>query len=143
LTIDAAWEDATGTPLKQNFEKNFRVTEVDRESPDLAKWQIVAPKPGSNDALKVVFTDPMDHALAMRMIAVDKVPGAAKLEDQERVWMFVPDQPWKPGRYRLMVQTTIEDLAGNNVGKPFEVDLFSDVQKRITREVAEREFELK
>lgn len=143
LTIDAAWEDAAGTPLKQDFEKKFRVTEVDRDPPDLAKWQIIAPKSGSKDALKIIFTDPLDHALAMRMIALDKTPGVAILKDHERVWTFVPEQPWKAGRYRLLVQTTIEDLAGNNVGKPFEVDLFSDVQKRITREVAEREFDLK
>jgi hypothetical protein len=37
---------------------------------------------------------------------------------------FVPGEPWKAGPYHLVVQNTIEDLAGNNIGKPFEVDLF-------------------
>jgi len=36
------------------------------------------------------------------------------------------------GTYRVVVQTAIEDLAGNNIGKPFEVDLFDDVQPRIS-----------
>ena len=143
LRIDSSWLDATGTPLKQSFEKKFRVVEPDREPPDLAKWELAAPKAGTKDPLKITFPDPMDHALAMRMISVDKTEGTTRIEQQDRVWLFVPDEPWKAGSYRLLVQTTIEDLAGNNVGKPFEVDLFSDVQKRLTREVVERAFEVR
>jgi hypothetical protein len=143
LTIDSTWLDATGTPLKESFSKTFQVADADREAPDLAQWEILAPKSETKEPLKIKFKDPMDHALAMRMISIEKTHGTATVEDQERVWTFVPDQPWKAGRYRLQVQTTIEDLAGNNIGKPFEVDLFSDVQKRLTREVVERAFEVR
>ncbi len=143
LRIESSWRDASGTPLKESFEKRFRVVDVDREAPDLAKWGIVTPKAGTREPLKVSFSDPMDHALAMRMIGVAGISGTARLEDHERLWVFAPSEPWRAGTYRLLVQTTIEDLAGNNVGKPFEVDLFSDVQKRLTREVAERSFEVK
>jgi hypothetical protein len=143
LGIDSSWIDATGTTLKRSFEKKFRVAEVDREAPDLAKWQIISPKVGTTDPLRVVFSDPMDHALALRMIFVDSVAGEKKLEEHERVWIFTPEKPWAAGSYRRRVQTTIEDLAGNNIGKPFEVDLFKDVQKRLTREVVERVFEVK
>jgi hypothetical protein len=34
----------------------------------------------------------------------------------------VPEKPWRKGAYTLIIQTTIEDLAGNNIGKPFDVD---------------------
>ena len=143
LRISSSWLDAAGTRLKENFEKKFRVVEPDRDPPDLSRWEFAPPKAGTKDALKITFPDPMDHALALRMIGVDKTEGTARLEQNERTWIFIPEQPWKAGRYRLLVQTTIEDLAGNNVGKPFEVDLFSDVQKRLTREVAERGFEVR
>jgi hypothetical protein len=143
LRIDSAWLDANRTPLKEGFEKKFRVVEVDREAPDLTKWEIIPPKSGTKEAVRIRFPDPMDHALATRMIGIEKLHGVASLEEQERLWVFAPKEPWKAGSYRLRVQTTIEDLAGNNVGKPFEVDLFSDVQKRITREVVERAFEVK
>jgi hypothetical protein len=143
LTIDAAWLDATGTPLKRSFEKKFRVATADREAPNLAEWELILPKAGTIEPLTINFSDPMDHALALRMIGVDKFQGMARLDDHERKWIFVPDGKWEAGRHRLLVQTTIEDLAGNNVGKPFEVDLFSGVQKRITREVAERTFEIR
>ena len=84
----------------------------------------------------------MDHALALRMIHVEKVRGENQLAKNERLWTFVPAEPWVAGQHRLTVQTTIEDLAGNNIGKPFEVDLFSGVEKRIIHENVTREFKV-
>lgn len=145
LTIDRAWLDARGVPLKQSFEKKFSVTGSDRESPDLDQWKVTAPKPGASDALQIEFTDPMDHALSLRMIRIERitgesVPGVIKLKNNERLWSFHASEPWRTGQHRIVVQTTIEDLAGNNIGKPFEVDLFSGVQKRITHQTVTREF---
>lgn len=142
LTVGSSWLDSSGTPLKEAFQKTFRVTAADRDPPDVAQWKINTPRAGSRDALRVEFTDSMDHALALRMIRVENVDGDSQLSAQEKIWSFTPDKPWSPGKHRLLVQTTIEDLAGNNVGKPFEVDLFTGVQKRITREIAVREFEI-
>lgn len=143
LTISRSWLDATGTPLKQSFEKKFRVTTADRDAPNLSQWKITEPKAGTRDPLRIEFSDPMDHALAMRMIRVENVPGASKLTANETVLTFTPDQPWRSGKYQLSVRSTIEDLAGNNIGKPFEVDLFSGVDKRITHETVAREFIVK
>jgi hypothetical protein len=140
LTIANTWRDANGAPMKETFQKKFRVAGVDREAPELTKWKIVPPKAGTRDPLKVEFTDSMDHALALRMIRIENVSGEKQLSANEQVWSFTPSEPWKAGAYRLQVQTTIEDLAGNNIGKPFEVDLFESVQKRITNEVVSREF---
>src|SRR5687767_388491 len=140
LTIAREWLDATGTPLKAAFEKKFSVAASDRDAPELSEWKLSIPRAGTRDLLKIDFSDPMDHALALRMIQIENVPGSAKITDNEKTLTFTPEQPWKAGKHRLLVQTTIEDLAGNNIGKPFEVDLFSDVQKRITRETVSREF---
>jgi hypothetical protein len=43
--------------------------------------------------------------------------------------------PWKSGTYRIQIPTTIEDLAGNNIGKPFDVDLFDRVERSTNRAV--------
>jgi hypothetical protein len=43
----------------------------------------------------------------------------------ETVWVFVPSTPWKAGEYKLRISHLIEDLAGNQVGKPFEVEQIS------------------
>ena len=36
---------------------------------------------------------------------------------------FIPAEPWRPGEYQLLVDTVLEDLAGNHIGRPFDVDL--------------------
>jgi hypothetical protein len=41
------------------------------------------------------------------------------------------------------VQTTIEDLAGNNIGKPFEVDLFDGVERQLTHSTVKLPFEIR
>lgn len=139
LSISPSWLDANGTPLKKGFQKKFRVTSADRDAPAIASWKIRAPKPGTRDPLEIEFPDPMDHALALRMIHIENVRAEKTLGNNETLLRLTPEQPWRAGKHRLLVQTTIEDLAGNNIGKPFEVDLFDGVQRRITNNVASRE----
>jgi hypothetical protein len=123
LRIDADWRDARGAPLKEAFEKRFRVTDPDRDPPDPSSWRISGPPKGSRDPLVIDFREPMDHALALRMTEVKAVAGQKRLDDHEQRLSFVPNEPWKAGRHEIAVLSIIEDLAGNNIGKPFEVDL--------------------
>ena len=90
----------------------------------------------------------MDQALASRVIRVADavgrlVEGDNALSDQEQLWGFTPQESWKTGHYELHVQNTIEDLAGNNIGKAFEVDLFEGVQRRFTNAVVKLSFEVR
>jgi len=137
LVIGREWQDAAGKPLKEAFQKVFAVGPPDREPPDPARWKLESPSSGARGPLAIAFNKPMDHALAQRMISVadpsgQMVQGRAALADQERRWTFTPDGVWRAGRYQLVIQTTIEDLAGNNIGKPFDVDLFEGVQRKLT-----------
>ncbi|MCI0662828.1 MAG: Ig-like domain-containing protein [Acidobacteria bacterium] len=134
LVIESALKDGNGIPLKATFERVIKVGQPDRIPPDHTTWKIQSPKPNTREPLVVSFPEPMDHALAQRMIRVtyeagEQVEGKAILEDQERIWTFIPTATWQRGAYKLVIQTTIEDLAGNNIGKPFDVDLF-EVDRR-------------
>jgi hypothetical protein len=145
LEIDAAWRDSAGLPLRENFRKSFRVGPQDREPPSVATWEIKSPKAGTRDPLAVSFPEPMDQALALRVIRVANaagrlMEGVSALFDQERRWSFTPQESWTAGQYQLQVQNTIEDLAGNNIGKAFEVDLFEGVQRRFTNQVVKLPF---
>jgi hypothetical protein len=148
LVIEREWRDGAGIPLKESCQKNFSVAPPDREPPDPAKWKIEAPQAGSRDPLAVIFPEPMDHALAQRLIRVAAEPqgiveGTVSLDDQERRWIFTPDTVWRRGRYQLIIQTTLEDLAGNNIGKPFEVDLFEGVGRRLSTTTVKLPFEIR
>jgi hypothetical protein len=148
LVIDSDWKDGAGEPLQAGFEKRFGVAAPDRDPPDPASWKIQAVPSGTREPLRVTFPEPMDHALAQRVIQVvtdsgREFSGEVTLEDQERRWVFVPANPWRSGTYQLLVPTTIEDLAGNNIGKPFEVDLFEAVQRRLATPTVKLPFEVR
>jgi hypothetical protein len=148
LLIDAAWPDATGAPLKASFRKSFQVGPPDRTPIDPAKWTIRPPAAGSKRPLVVRFDRPLDWALARRLLDVRRpngtsVPGTVALNDEEREWRFTPERPWPKGSWDIVVPTTIEDLAGNNIGKSFEVDLFENVQRRVTNSVTRLKFEIR
>ncbi len=137
LVIDNTWKDGAGKPLKESFQKLFLVGAPDREPPDPSQWNVQLPASGTQNPLVVLFPEPMDNALTQRVIHITDasgktVAGQIELTDHERRWSFRPLGPWKRGQHQLVVQTTIEDLAGNNIGKPFDVDLFEGVQRRLT-----------
>lgn len=137
LSILSSWKDAHGTPLASGHTKTFKVTAPDREPPRPDQWGISIPSSGSFEPLKVAFGECMDHALASRMLHVVDSQGRAlqgrvTVEMNESVWRFYSEKAWSVGDYQLLVQTHIEDLAGNNIGKPFEVDLFGEPRKRLS-----------
>lgn len=145
LVIDREWKDSVGRPLREAFSKSFEVVPPDRTPPDPAKWTVISPAAGSFAPLSVDFPEPMDRALAQRLIHVTTgtgapVDGKIALTAREQRWEFIPTAPWQRGSYRLVVATTIEDLAGNNVGKQFDVDLFDHVQRDLSAETVKLPF---
>jgi hypothetical protein len=148
LVIDKDWRDSLGIPLKSDFRKTFQVASPDRKPPDPLRWKVLPPKPGGRDPLAILFDEPMEHALSQRMIEVSPVPGRqikgkAMLDDQESRWTFTPAEAWRAGAYKLTIQTTIEDLAGNNIGKPFEVDVFEGIQRHLTNSTVTVPFQIR
>lgn len=126
LAISADWLDAHARPLDRDFEKRFSVTESDFTSPTPPAWQIEPPASGSREPLVLALGDPIDQALALRLIDVigsgqKVVSGEAALGASETRWSFTPSENWQAGRYRVRVEGTLEDPSGNSVLRPFEV----------------------
>ena len=127
LVVDEEWKDAKEVPLKGSFKKQFAVGPPDRSPIDPKAWQIDPPKAGTDQALFVRLLESLDAALLQRFIdVVDEkghlVMGKVTIEEDERVWIFKPDQPWLAGKHSLEILKTLEDLAGNKIGRAFEVD---------------------
>jgi hypothetical protein len=62
---------------------------------------------------------------------------------EETRWRFTPKAPWKAGTYHLVAETTLEDLAGNNLERPFEVDVFHPIQKEIKAKTVKLAFRVR
>jgi hypothetical protein len=112
LTLD-------GRPLRR-----WRVDADDTEGPQVSSWRIATVPAGTRQALAVTLDAPVE-GLGAGHIAIadargDRVPGKAVLDKGESRWTFSPARRWRPGRYRLMVRSTLEDAAGNRAGSRFE-----------------------
>ena len=127
LVIDAAWRDAAGQPLVAPFRREYRVGPPRERALDPAAWQLDVPGGGTQDALAVRFPVPLDYGLLQRALHVATeegrpLAGEMRVEQGETRWTFTPRAPWRPGEYRLVAAATLEDAAGNRIGRPFEVD---------------------
>ena len=136
LVVDREWPDARGVPLVEAFRKTFVGGPAVRVPPDPKQWKITPPRPGTSDPLVVDFDRPMNYTLLQRMLRVagprGPVAGTIDVRRDESEWRLTPAAPWMNGAYHLDVDTGLEDLAGNRIGQPFDIDVFDHVTEHIT-----------
>jgi hypothetical protein len=147
FVIDRDWNDAEGNPLKESFRKSFRAGPPDDNPIDTKSWKVKPPSAGSRDPLVVIFPKPLDHAMLERVVGVTdasghSIEGTIAVTEKETHWSFTPKQPWQAGRYHLTADTALEDLAGNSIGRPFEVDVFHPIQRQVKSETVKIPFEI-
>ena len=136
LVIDREWPDARGVAMLEGFRKTFRGGPAKRNPPNPSQWRVTAPEAGSSQALLLDFPAPMNYPLLQRMLHVSgrqgNVAGTVSISKQETEWRYTPHQPWNAGDYQLIVDTGLEDLAGNHLGQAFDIDVFQHVSEHIT-----------
>ncbi|MBM4404793.1 MAG: hypothetical protein FJ039_01205 [Chloroflexi bacterium] len=128
LAIDTSFRDASGMPLQAAAERGYAVGAALRLRVDPKAWRIRPPKAGSKEALVVDFDRPLDHALLQHCLWVrdgagKSLPGHSAIGPREQSWRFEPERPWAKGRYTLVVDPRLEDLAGNSLTRLFDRDL--------------------
>jgi hypothetical protein len=96
----------------------------------------------------VRFPRPLDHALLERTLTIagpagSRVEGKMVIGDEEKRWEFAPGSPWAPGSYELVIDRSLEDPSGNQIGQPFEVDqLEAPVEEKLPTERVRIRFEI-
>lgn len=143
LVIDNDWKDAQGLTLKQPYTKKFIVSERDGVVPQPEKWMIDLPPAETIQPLRLYFGEPLDYFLLLETIEVadekgDLIKGNISLINKEKGLEFTPKILWAPGRYRLKIASYLEDLAGNNLNKPFDRDI--KLQQKKEGDLFEKEF---
>jgi hypothetical protein len=71
LVISAEAKDAEGSPLAENFSKEYRVDPADRTTPDPRKWKLTVPRAGTRELLVVVADRALDQPLFERLVRVE------------------------------------------------------------------------
>ena len=112
--------------LGENVRFAFQVGPADHSMPMMEKWQITTPKSGTRAPLLVHFDEPLDPAMiasALQLWHEGKLwPLRVSVDQTGKVWKGMPCTTWTPGTYQLKADALLEDLAGNNLRHPFEVD---------------------
>jgi hypothetical protein len=133
LVIDPELQDGRGLQLASAFRREFSVGPAERRGIDPKQWKISAPKAGTSDPLIVDFGRPLDYALLQDVFQVPGVAGKMNVGSGETQWRLHPSQPWKSGNHTLVIDMALEDLAGNRIGRPFDVDTVDNPTQRITK----------
>ena len=125
LVLKREWPDANGQPLAEAFTRRFRVGPPDQHPVDQKAWQLDAPLAGTRSPVVVRFPESLDHGLLLRALGVRRgaagVAGEPRVDAGETRWSFTPRDPWEPGEYELLILSVLEDLAGNRIGRAFEL----------------------
>jgi len=134
LVVDGKWPDANGITSGNELRKAFTAAESNAKAPTPGEWKITAPATPA-DPVTVTFPRTMDEALLRSFLSVrtddDKpVAGTITLEKGETVWKFTPAKPWTPGGYALRLDSRLEDVSGNAIDQPFEVEETTDRKKK-------------
>ena len=146
LHVNKSWQSKNGVPLAKNYAKTFVTIHRDEESPDPQSWKVSAPSSNGKQSLEIQFPQPLDYSLVMECVTIlnsngDVVSGEMQIADEERILRFVPDEPWTKGTFALRIESRLEDLAGNNLNRPFD----RDVNKKYdgaTQGIFRKEFEI-
>ncbi|NCI46813.1 Ig-like domain-containing protein [Sediminibacterium soli] len=130
LYIPAGWKNTHGLAIGQSYRKTLVTGGRDSLLPDPMQWQLSVPAAGTSAALSIGLNKTLDHFLLQESISIQtadgkKIPGSIKTGDKDRQVRFIPAQPWQAGSYSLVVDAKLEDLAGNNLNRPFDRDMKS------------------
>ena len=134
LVVDSGWRDGNGLPLTEQYRRTFKVGPPDERPLEHAAWRIQAPTAGTRTPLTVAFPEPLDHGLLLRALGVQgpdgrPIGGEIVVGRGEVTWSFTPKEFWTAGTHNIVAFGMLEDLAGNRIGRAFEVDQFDRADK--------------
>jgi len=127
LLLTRDWRSTAGVLLGAAVTLPFYTGKADHDCPQPALWKIAAPRALTHAPLSVVFDEPLDTAMLASALRVQhdgaQIALKVTVSPTGKDWSAVPARPWAAGGYELHADPLLEDLAGNNLSQPFEVDL--------------------
>jgi hypothetical protein len=125
LLIKREWPDAHELPLTSEYRRRFLIGPAQEQALSTAQWRVAPPAAGTRDPVTVAFSRMLDFGLLQRSLSVRRgdsnIAGHGRVGPAEIWWQFVPDSEWQRGPYMLKVEPILEDVAGNRIGRAFEV----------------------
>jgi hypothetical protein len=148
LFISGDWPGINGNPLDQPFSKNFYAGLHDAVSPSPDIWKMTIPEKNSVQPLEIKFGEPLDYALLKHAIRIEDskggvVEGETIISANQEAFLFIPIKPWSAGSYKILIEGRLEDLAGNNLNRVFDLDLKMVSKPVKSKEVFEKTLQIR
>jgi hypothetical protein len=120
LAISGEWQDVYGQKLGMTEKKTFKVGAAYRTAIDIRIWNVNKPEAESTQALTIQLDRIIDRALVQSMIQIkneknQKIQGSWEISQNESVLHFTPVEKWQKGYYEILLDSGLEDIAGNNL----------------------------
>jgi hypothetical protein len=142
LYVSPDWKGKSGVAMEKSIIKKFWVTGRDEKMPAIEDWTLSTPLSDTKEDLVIRFPEPLDFSLIQSAIHLinsnETVVGTFIPLDDERGVKFTRTDSWSAGNYTLQIDHWLEDLAGNNLTRPFDKDL-----KKEPVALEQRKFEIK
>jgi hypothetical protein len=129
LTINQTWEDQHGKALAEEFSKTFVAGSRDEDLPDVSSWKIES----TSKTILVRFIQPLDYLLIQHSLSLWQAEKYLTMRTEiidNRTVKLLPDHELAPGKYILKIDPKLEDLAGNNLTRPFDRDLTKIIESQ-------------
>ena len=139
LVINNEWKDGRQKPIQEVFKKTFTISDDDQIRPNPNQWVVQSPKSETRESLKINFNESLDYALLKRVVTVHNeqgllINGSISIGENEKEWIFEPDDHWNAANYYIQIEAILEDMAGNNLNSIFDVDLEIATEQEVRSE---------
>lgn len=131
LTISGEWQDVYGQKLGTTVKKTFKIGAAYRTAIDISNWSLNEPEVESTKPLTIQLHRIMDHALVQSMMQIkteedQTIQGSWGILESESVLYFSPVEKWQKGNYKIILNSSLEDVAGNNLNSLMDGQLKPD-----------------
>ena len=129
----------TGCRSRKSSDTSFRPARRSSGRSTMAAWKVTTAgggdaRAGGGDVsrLRWIMACCGEHSASRGAARVARSRARSRIEDSETRWLFTPRDAWLAGDYDFVAFAFLEDLAGNRVGRAFEVDNFerTDITSR-------------
>lgn len=127
LEISPEWDFEDGKGLtgedKNTIRFDFYAGATDDVQPDPSGWTV---ERESERAIKILTGECIDPVSAEKRITFFDESGKAVVPNSfgsNSDYLFVSSLRWESGKYRLEVDPALEDVAGNSIARPFNLDI--------------------
>jgi len=136
LRVSPQLKDKNGLFLENAYQHNFKTGGPDRELPKIPQWELQLPISGKKDELRIEFGETLDYGSlhnSFSILTSNGKPVEGNFQYKDRSVSFYPTVPWSAETYVLHYKKRIEDLAGNNLERPFDRDVDIPLEKPILK----------